>query len=86
MFYTPVAEWLYLILMSIFEDQLPDDDAYTDEFDRAEVMLGVSPRTRSTCAIAATPDGGWGGRSRWFGRSTRRNRSPSRQRGGGSSP
>lgn len=68
--YTPVAEWLYTMLRPVFEDQLPDDDAYGAEFDRAEVVLGVLAQDAVNVRIAATPDGkGWG-RSHWFGRST----------------
>lgn len=69
-FYTPVAEWLYTMLRPVFEDQLPDDDAYGAEFDRAEVVLGVLAQDAVNVRIAAKPDGqGWG-RSHWFGRST----------------
>lgn len=69
-FYTPVAEWLYIMLRPVFEDQLPDDDAYAAEFDRAEVLLGVLAQDAANVRIAATTDGkGWG-RSHWFGRST----------------
>ncbi len=69
-FYTPVAEWLYVMLRPIFEDQLPGDDAYGAEFDRAEVVLGVLAQDAVNVRIAATAAGkGWG-RSHWFGRST----------------
>lgn len=69
-FHTPVAEWLYVMLRPVFEDQLPDDDAYGAEFDRAEVVLGVLAQDAVNVRIAAMPDGkGWG-RSHWFGRST----------------
>lgn len=37
----PVGEWLHTILRPMFEDQLPDDDRYSFEFSRAEVMLGA---------------------------------------------
>ncbi|WP_409332945.1 hypothetical protein [Trujillonella humicola] len=69
-FHTPVAEWLFTMLRPVFKDQLPDDDAYGAEFDRAEVVLGVLAQDAVNVRIAASPDGGWGGRSHWFGRST----------------
>lgn len=69
-FHTPVAEWLHLMLRPIFEDQLADDNTYAEEFDRTEVMLGVLAQDAVNVRIASTPDGGWGGRSYWFGRST----------------
>jgi hypothetical protein len=69
-YHTPVAEWLYAALRPIFLDQLPDEDAYTAEFERTEAMLGVLAQDAINVRIAAVPDGrGWG-RSRWFGRST----------------
>ncbi len=68
--YTPAAEWLYTMLRPVFADQLPDDDGYGAEFDRAEVVLGVLAQDAVNVRIAATADGkGWG-RSHWFGRST----------------
>lgn len=68
--YTPVAEWLFVVLRPLFVDQLPDDDAYAAEFDRAEVVLGVLAQDAVNIRIAALPERrGWG-RSRWFGRST----------------
>lgn len=69
-FRTPVAEWLYDVLRPLFEDQMPDDDAYAADFDQAEVVLGVLAQDAVNVRIAAAPDGkGWG-RSHWFGRST----------------
>ena len=69
-FYTPVAEWLFVMVRPLFVDQLPDDDAYAAEFDRAEVVLGVLAQDAVNIRIAALPKGrGWG-RSYWFGRST----------------
>jgi hypothetical protein len=68
-YHTPVAEWLHHVLRPLFIDQLPQQDAYDAEFDRAEVMLGLL----STDLVLArrpigTTDRMWGG-SRWFGRS-----------------
>lgn len=68
--YTPVAEWLYVILRPVLEDQLADEDAYGAEFDRAEVVLGALAQDAANVRIAATPDGKRWGRSHWFGRST----------------
>lgn len=69
-YYTPVAEWLIAVLRPLFADQLPDDDEYAAQFDRAEVVLGVLAQDAVNIRIANLPEGqGWG-RSRWFGRST----------------
>lgn len=73
-YHTPVAEWLHHVLRPIFADQLPDDDAYDSEFERAEVMLGVLAQDVINVRLAATAVGrGWVG-TRWFGRSTWRSR------------
>lgn len=69
-FHTPAAEWLHAMLRPVFEDQLPDDDAYDAEFDRAEVMLGVLAQDAVNVRIAAVPNGRGSGSSYWFGRST----------------
>lgn len=69
-FPTPVAEWLHDMLRPLFEDQLPDNDAYAAAFDRAEVVLGVLDQDAVNVRIAASPDGKGSGRSHWFGRST----------------
>lgn len=69
-YYTPVAEWLFAVLRPLFADQLPDDDEYAAQFDRAEVVLGVLAQDAVNIRIANLPEGkGWG-RSQWFGRST----------------
>lgn len=69
-FATPVADWLHEVLRPLFEDQLPDDEAYAAAFDRAEVVLGVLDQDAVNVRIAASPDGkGWA-RAHWFGRST----------------
>lgn len=69
-FLTPVAEWLCLMLRPLFQDQLPDNDAYEAAFDRAEVMLGILAQDAVNVHIAAMPDGNRWRRSNWFGRST----------------
>ncbi len=68
-FYTPVSEWLYKILRPSFQDLYPDDDHYSDQFDQAEIMLGVISQDlaiQEGIARGRT----WRSRSRWFGRST----------------
>lgn len=67
--HTPVAEWLHRILRPLFLDQLPDQDAYDSEFDRAEVMLGLLSTDAIDVRIAASAEGHRWGSSRWFGRS-----------------
>ncbi|WP_227464010.1 toll/interleukin-1 receptor domain-containing protein [Nocardioides lijunqiniae] len=68
-FYTPAADWMFAILRPIFQDQLPDEDSYAAEFDRAEVILGVLAQDLVNVRLAVGEGRGWG-RSRWFGRST----------------
>ncbi|MFC7487850.1 toll/interleukin-1 receptor domain-containing protein [Knoellia sp. CPCC 206453] len=68
--YTPVSEWMHAILRPVFLDQWPDDDSYTTEYERAEVLVGVLAQDAVNVSTAATPEmRGWS-RSRWFGRST----------------
>lgn len=63
--YMPVAEWLHTLLRPIFEENLPDNDIYSADFDRMEVVLGVLAQdTASMNHRTGTA------RSRWFGRST----------------
>ncbi len=67
--YTPVAEWLHQFLRPLFIDQLPHQDAYDAEFDRAEVMLGLLSTDVVLTRLSVAPDDRMFGRSRWFGRS-----------------
>lgn len=69
-YHTPIGEWLHAVLRPIFTDQWPDADAYSAEFDRAEVVLGVLAQDAVNVRIAAATDRRDWGRSRWFGRST----------------
>ncbi|MER7804654.1 toll/interleukin-1 receptor domain-containing protein [Streptomyces parvulus] len=69
-YHTPVAEWLHHLLRPIFSDQWPDNDAYSAEFDRAEVVLGVLAQDAVNMRAAANPERRPWGRSHWFGRST----------------
>jgi hypothetical protein len=68
-FHTPVAEWLLKILHPVFEDQLPDQETYEVEFDRAEVMLGLVSTDAIEQRKAADSENSSWGRTRWFGRS-----------------
>lgn len=68
-YHTPVAEWLHSILRASFDDLYPDDDTYAQEFDRAEVMLGLISQDLAI-QDATTSGRSWRSRSRWFGRST----------------
>lgn len=67
-YHTPTAEWLHAILHPIFNDQWPDDESYSVEFDRAEVLLGVLGADASNARAEASAQPIWG-RSHWFGRS-----------------
>lgn len=68
-FHTPIAEWLLAILHPVLEDQLPDQETYEIEFDRAEVMLGLLSVDAIEQRKTADPENGGWGRTRWFGRS-----------------
>jgi hypothetical protein len=72
-YYTPIAEWMHKVLRPVFADQLPDDDAYDETFDRAEVFLGALAQDLANLRNAANPESRARGRSHWFGRSTHRN-------------
>lgn len=67
-YHTPVAEWLHHLLRPLFIDQLPQQDAYDAEFDRAEVMLGLLSTDAVLARLSVATDRKFG-RSRWFGRS-----------------
>jgi len=69
-YHTPVADWLHAVLRPVFVDQLPDQDMYDTEFDRAEVMLGLLSQDSANQRYAAHSDSRWSARSHWFGRST----------------
>lgn len=68
-YYTPVAEWLHHILRPVFMDQLPQQDSYDAEFDRAEVMLGLLSTDAILTRLSVATNDRVFGRSRWFGRS-----------------
>ncbi|WP_156726052.1 toll/interleukin-1 receptor domain-containing protein [Streptomyces apocyni] len=74
-YHTPVAEWLHHVLRPIFSDQWSDDDAYSSEFDRAEVVLGVLAQDVVNVRAAANPQKPSWRHSRWYGRSTWRSES-----------
>jgi hypothetical protein len=71
-YYTPISEWTHKLLRPVFADQLPDDDTYDAEFDRAEVMLGVLAQDVTNVRFAANPDAPKWGRAYWLGRATHR--------------
>lgn len=68
-YYTPAAEWLHHILRPIFVDQLPDDDEYSSQFERAEVMFGVLAQDAVNVRALASENGRAYGATHWFGRS-----------------
>ncbi|SDP50701.1 TIR domain-containing protein [Nakamurella panacisegetis] len=67
-YHTPVNEWLHAILRPMFLDLFPDDETYNQEFDRAEIMLGLISADIGLQRAEGT--GSSWRRSRWFGRST----------------
>ena len=71
-YYTPAAEWLHHVLRPVFADQIPDQQTYDSEFDRAEVMLAALAQDQANVRAALNPDGSPGSRTYayWFGRST----------------
>jgi hypothetical protein len=71
-FFTPVAEWLYEILLPVFNEQFPEDAMYDSEFDVAEVMLGlVSEDQMNQFSQRIIPSNrAYAYSHRWFGRST----------------
>lgn len=70
-YHTPVAEWLHAALRTVFSDQMPDQEMYDAEFDRAEVMLGLlSQDAAQQRQLLLNPESPWRARSRWYGRST----------------
>ena len=68
-YHTPAADWLHGILRPMFLDQLPDQDTYDAEFERAEVMLGVLAQDSANVRRAVDPEDR-GRRSYWYGRTT----------------
>lgn len=73
-YHTPMAEWLHVVLRPLFSDQWPEDEAFSSEFDRAEVALGIVSQDAATTRSSAFPDRPSWPRSRWFGRSMWRSR------------
>jgi hypothetical protein len=67
---TPVADWLHVILREHFDEQYADASAYSEAFDRAEVVLGMISQDISNVEIGGDPERSWAKRSLWFGRST----------------
>lgn len=69
-FYQPVADWLHAMLRPIFTDQLAQDTLYDEEYDRAEVMLGMISQDLAAVRYGGDGNNAWRMGSRWFGRST----------------
>lgn len=69
-YHTPSAEWLHHVLRPLFSDQLPDDDTYDAEFDRAEVVLGALAEDQRLRRAAVNPQQRSWSRSHWYGRAT----------------
>jgi hypothetical protein len=69
-YHTPIAEWLHAIVRPLFVDQIPDQELYDAEFDRAEIMLGMLDQDLAQLRYGRDPETRWRSRSHWFGRST----------------
>jgi len=70
-YHTPVAEWLHAIVYPLFADQFYDAQDYDQQFDRAELFLGILSADFSIEEAEASGSA-WKRGSRWFGRSTHR--------------
>lgn len=68
--HTPVPDWLHHVLWPLFEDLYPRNEAYDNDFDRAEVMLGLISQDQELRESARGEILGFGPHSHWFGRST----------------
>ncbi|TQC44829.1 toll/interleukin-1 receptor domain-containing protein [Rhodococcus sp. WS4] len=73
-YYTPVADWLHIVLRPAFSEQFPDNTIYDTEFDHAEVWLGLVAQDCANVRAGAAPERAWLRRTNWYGRSTWRNR------------
>lgn len=71
--HTPVADWLHHLLRPAFNEQFPDDELYDQEFDTAEIFLGVLSQDQAI-QQRTSAERAWPSRSQWFGRSTWRSR------------
>lgn len=69
-YHTPVAEWMHHILRPCFAELHLDNYTYDQEFDLAEVMLGLISQDLASQSAASDPQTSWRHRSSWFGRST----------------
>lgn len=67
--HTPVPDWLHHVLWPHFEDLYPRKDAYDNDFDQAEVMLGLISQDQELREAARGETAGFGPHSHWFGRS-----------------
>lgn len=73
-YHTPVAEWLRYILRAVFNDQFPDEDTYTSEFELAEVIMGIVSQDQAFQLAGDDQNRRVWARSSWFGRSAWRSR------------
>jgi len=70
-YHTPVADWLFVELKSVFADQFHDEDEYELTFDRAEIYLGLASADAAIqLADKIGKSSTYGYSARWFGRST----------------
>ena len=76
-YFTPLQIWLHTVVRPIFADQIPEDDIYDNEYDRAEVVLGLLSQDCTSEQYKGEPGSEWRKSSSWFGRSTWRIRETS---------
>ncbi len=69
-YFTPIAEWARAVLRPLFVDQLPRDDDFETELDRAEAILGILSQDEANRRQAARGPDAFPQRASWFGRST----------------
>jgi TIR domain len=65
--HTPVSDYLHSLLRPSFQAMIPDDDDYTESFDRLEVMLALmADDAKSQAHLAGVYlDGSWYGSYTW---------------------
>ncbi|MDV8015993.1 toll/interleukin-1 receptor domain-containing protein [Rhodococcus sp. IEGM 1241] len=73
-FHTPVAEWLHHVLRPMFDEQFPDNATYTNDFELAEVMMGIISQNQALQLAGDDPHRQAWAHSSWFGRSAWRSR------------
>jgi hypothetical protein len=73
-YHTPVPEWIHTILRPLFDEQFPDDVTYDSEFDRAEVMIGLTVEDLFRTRAESETDLPFQFRNKWYGRAVWRSR------------